>query len=46
MVMLKPGGRLLMPEGSKQGKDSLNEFPAALGLNPIPAKMAQSVFRS
>lgn len=38
MVILKPGGRLLMLEGSKQGMDSLNEFRAAFGLNPIPAK--------
>src|SRR6266576_3192038 len=34
----KPGGRLLMLEGSKQGMDSLNEFRAAFGLNPIPVK--------
>lgn len=38
MAMLKPGGRLLMLEGSKQGMDSLNEFRAAFGLNPIPSK--------
>jgi SAM-dependent methyltransferase len=38
MAILKPGGRLLMLEGSKQGMDSLNEFRAAFGLNPIPAK--------
>lgn len=38
MAMLKPGGRLLMLEGSKQGMDSLNEFRAAFGLNPIPVK--------
>jgi SAM-dependent methyltransferase len=38
MEMLKPGGRLLMLEGSKQGMDSLNEFRAAFGLDPIPPK--------
>ena len=38
MTMLKPGGRLVMLEGSKQGMDSLNEFRAAFGLDPIPAK--------
>ena len=38
MAMLKPGGRLLMLEGSKQGVDSLNEFRTALGLDPIPIK--------
>jgi SAM-dependent methyltransferase len=38
MAMLKAGGRLLMLEGSKQGMDSLNEFRAAFGLNPIPPK--------
>jgi hypothetical protein len=36
--MLKPGGRLLMLEGSRQGVDSLNEFRAAMGLEPIPVK--------
>lgn len=36
--MLKPGGRLLLLEGSQQGVDSLNEFRAALGLDPIPVK--------
>lgn len=35
---LKPGGRLLMLEGSRQGVDLLNEFRAALGLEPIPVK--------
>ena len=35
---LKPGGRLLMLEGSRQGVDSLNEFRAAMGLEPIPVK--------
>jgi SAM-dependent methyltransferase len=38
MAMLKPGGKLLMLEGSKQGVDSLNVFRAALGLDPIPVK--------
>jgi SAM-dependent methyltransferase len=38
MSMLKPGGTLLMLEGSKQGVDSLNEFRAAWELEPIPVK--------
>lgn len=38
MALLKPGGRLLMLEGSKQGVDSLNEFRAAAGLAPIPVR--------
>jgi ubiquinone/menaquinone biosynthesis C-methylase UbiE len=38
MAMLKPSGRLLMLEGSKQGMESLNQVRAAFGLNPIPAK--------
>jgi len=37
-AMLKPGGRLLMLEGSRQGVDSLNEFRAAFDLEPIPVK--------
>jgi len=36
--MLKPGGRLLMLEGSKPGVDSLNGLRAAMGLEPIPVK--------
>jgi len=36
--MLKPGGRLLMLEGSKPGVDSLNDFRVAMGLEPIPVK--------
>jgi SAM-dependent methyltransferase len=36
--MLKPGGRLLMLEGSRRGVDSLNEFRAAFVLEPIPVK--------
>jgi hypothetical protein len=36
--MLKPGGRLLMLEGSRQGVDSLNEFRAAFDLESIPVK--------
>lgn len=36
--MLKPGGRFLMLEGSRQGVDSLNEFREAWGLEPIPVK--------
>jgi SAM-dependent methyltransferase len=38
MAMLKPGGKLLMLEGSKQGTESLNELRAAWGLDPIPVK--------
>lgn len=38
MAMLKPGGKLLMLEGSIQGTDSLNEFRKAWGLDPIPIK--------
>ena len=36
--MIKPKGRLIMLEGSKQGVDSLNQFRAAWGLDPIPVK--------
>ena len=36
--MLKPGGRLLMLEGSQQGVETLNQFRAAMGLEPIPVK--------
>jgi SAM-dependent methyltransferase len=38
MTLLKPGGRLLMLEGSQQGVRSLNELRSALGLQPIPIK--------
>lgn len=38
MKRLKPGGRLLMLEGSQQGVDALNEFRGAWGLDPIPVK--------
>ncbi len=38
MSLLKPGGRLLMLEGSRQGVDSLNEFRVSWGLEPIPVK--------
>lgn len=38
MSRLKLGGQLLMLEGSRKGVDSLNEFRAALGLEPIPVK--------
>ncbi len=37
-AFLKPGGRLLMLEGSRQGVDALNKFRAAWGLEPIPVK--------
>lgn len=36
--MLKPGGKLLMLEGSRQGVDLLNQFRVALGLNAIEVK--------
>lgn len=38
LALLKPGGRLLMLEGSKQGVDSLNDLRVTLGLEPIPVK--------
>jgi SAM-dependent methyltransferase len=38
MSLLKPGGRLLMLEGSRQGVNSLNDFRRAWGLEPIPVK--------
>lgn len=38
MAKLRPGGRLLMLEGSQQGVDSLNELRSAVGLEPIPVK--------
>mgnify|MGYP003587182712 CR=1 FL=1 len=38
MEHLKPGGRLLMLEGSQPGVDELNGFRAACGLEPIPVK--------
>jgi len=38
MSRLRPGGRLLMLEGSQQGVDSLNAFRDMWGLPPIPVK--------
>jgi SAM-dependent methyltransferase len=38
MGRLKPGGRLLMLEGSQQGVDSLNELRSVWGLEQIPVK--------
>ena len=38
MNVLKPGGRLLMLEGSRQGVDSLNELRGAAGMPPLPVK--------
>lgn len=38
LATLRPGGILLMLEGCRQGMDALNEFRAAWGLAPIPAK--------
>jgi SAM-dependent methyltransferase len=38
MSVLKPDGKLLMLEGSKQGTESLNELRGAWGLDPIPVK--------
>ena len=37
-ALLKPGGRLLMLEGSKDGVDALNAFRALFGLEPLPVK--------
>lgn len=36
--LLKPGGKLILLEGSKQGMDSLNEFRAVMEMSPIPPK--------
>lgn len=38
MALLRPGGKLLMLEGSKQGTESLNDFRAVWGLPPIPVR--------
>ena len=38
MSMLKPSGRLLMLEGSRQGVDALNQYRGLWGLEPIPVK--------
>lgn len=38
MTLLRTGGKLLLLEGSQQGVDSLNQFRAAWGLDPIPIK--------
>lgn len=38
MELLKKGGKLLILEGSIKGMDSLNEFRAIYGLEPIPIK--------
>lgn len=38
MALLKPGGRLLLLEGSQDGVDALNRFRSACGLEPIPVK--------
>ena len=36
--MLKPGGKLIMLEGSLEGVETLNKLRGAFGLNPIPVK--------
>jgi ubiquinone/menaquinone biosynthesis C-methylase UbiE len=36
--ILKPGGRLILSEGSIQGVNELNSFRAIFGLSPIPVK--------
>ena len=41
---LKPGGRLLMLEGSQPGVDELNRFRAACGLPPIPVRWHNRFF--
>jgi len=38
MDIIKPGGKLLMLEGSSQGVNELNTFRAAWGLDAIPVK--------
>lgn len=38
MARLKPGGQLLMLEGSQPGVDSLNTLRGAFGLEPIPVQ--------
>jgi SAM-dependent methyltransferase len=38
MRALRPGGRLLLLEGSQPGVDSLNELRGAWGLEPIPVR--------
>ena len=38
MSRLKPGGKLLMLEGSRQGVECLDELRSALGLEPISVK--------
>jgi ubiquinone/menaquinone biosynthesis C-methylase UbiE len=44
VALLKPGGRLLMLEGSKPGVDDLNRFRAACGLPPIPVRWHNRFF--
>jgi ubiquinone/menaquinone biosynthesis C-methylase UbiE len=41
--ILKPGGRLLMCEGSKDGFDGLNQLRAAMSLPEIPATSPENV---
>jgi len=41
---LKPGGRLLMLEGSQPGVDELNRFRAVCGLPPIPVRWHNRFF--
>lgn len=41
--VLRPGGRLLLCEGSQTGFDALNEIRAALGLPVIPATSRENV---
>jgi len=38
MSLLRPGGRMIMLEGSRQGAESLNELRRLLGLPLIPVK--------
>jgi SAM-dependent methyltransferase len=42
--LLKPGGRLLMLEGSQPGVDELNRFRAVGGLPPIPVRWHNRFF--
>jgi SAM-dependent methyltransferase len=38
MALVRPGGKLLMLEGSQQGAAALNDLRGALGLSPIPVR--------
>jgi len=44
MSMLKPGGKLILLEGSQQGAELLNVFRKIYGLEPIPTKWHNHFF--